>query len=85
MNINFHIEKLILDETCIDPQHIKLLKDAVELELKRLIINQGINYDMKSYNRQSSIMGHFFSIENITNPSVTGRQIGSTLYGGFRK
>jgi hypothetical protein len=85
MNINLHIERLILDDVGIKSHQKNEIKAAVEAALKQQLVNQGIDSTMKSSNNCQLIKGDSISIENISKPTSIGQQIGNAVYKGIRK
>lgn len=85
MNINLHIERLVLDGVSIEPHQRADLKAAVETELSQRLVSQGIGSTMQSDNNRQSVRGGSISIENIRKPTSLGQQIGSAVYRGIEK
>jgi len=83
VNINLHIERLIVDDLGIQPQQRDELKAAVAAAIRRQIVSQGIGSTMQAETSRSSVSGGSFSIEN--NPSIEslGQQIAQSVYGGI--
>lgn len=85
MNINLHIEHLILDDLGFQSHKKNELKAAVEAELKRQIARHGVGYRMQSNINLHSIRGVSISIENSSKPASLGHQIGNAVYRSIRK
>lgn len=85
MNINVHIDRLILDGIDVEPSQKKELKVAVETELSQQLVNLGIGSTMQSNNNHQSVEGGSFSIENVRRPTRLGQQIGNAVYKGVGK
>ena len=85
MNINLHIERLVLDGIAVDPHKIADLKASVEAELSQLLISQGIGSAMQSNYNCKSVRGVSFSMENISASLELGHQIGSAVYKGVTR
>lgn len=85
MNINLHIERLILDETDIEPHQKKALKAAIEAVLKHQLTHHGVGSTMQSHHNRLSVKGGSISIEKNRKPASLGKQIGNAVYQGIGK
>jgi hypothetical protein len=85
MNINLHIERLVLDGISLTLQQRASLKAAVVAEIKRQLANQGIGYAMQSDSHRRSVRGGSISIDNLHKPASIGKQIGNAVYRGIGK
>ena len=83
MNINVHIERLILDNIGIKSHQKNELKTAVETELRQELVSQGIGFMLESNENRQSVRGRSISIENIPNPTSLGQQIANAVYKGI--
>lgn len=85
MNINLHIERLVLDGIPLSPGERPLLQAAVEAELTRLLLNGGLSDALQSggalYNVRTA------DIQLVSNESAArlGDQIAGAAYGGIGK
>jgi hypothetical protein len=64
MNINLHIERLIVDDLGIQPQQREELKAAVAAALKQQLISQGTAFSLQSHASRSSVSAGSFLVEN---------------------
>jgi len=85
MNINLHIERLVLDGISIDSNQRAEFKAAVETELMQQLVSQGIGSTIQSNNNRHLVSGGSISIENIRKPESLGQQIGAAVYRGIGK
>ena len=85
MNINLHIERLVLDDVGIESHQKNEIKAAVETALKQQLVIQGIDSTMESSNNFQLVKGGSISIENISKPTSIGHQIGNAIYRGIGK
>lgn len=85
MNINLHIERLVLDGVSVEPHQRAELKAAVEAELGYLLVSNGIGQGVQLSNRFRAVSGGVISIENIHEPASLGQQIGNAVYRGIGK
>jgi hypothetical protein len=80
MNINLHIEHLILDGIDLGPRARRQLRAAVEQELIRLL---GVSAPQIRGGAVPSISTP--AIELRHNPAELGKQIAGSVYGGIGK
>lgn len=84
MNINLHIERLVLDGVNIAPHQGPLLQQALQTELTRLLATGGLSDGLTR-----GIALPRLSASNIqltdNNPTQLGRQIAQSVYGGIGK
>lgn len=85
MNINLHIERLILDGLPIERHHAPLLKTAVEAELSRLLAANGSAPAFTSSGSRPAAPASEIQLARNVSPKMLGRQIARALYGGFDK
>lgn len=84
MNINLHIDRLVLDGAFLEPHQRKELKAAVELELSQKLLNQG-GISTLQLNNNKSVKGGSISIESILTPKRFGQQIGESVHRSITK
>lgn len=85
MNINLHIDRLVLDGVSVEPHQRAELKAAVETQLGHLLVSNGIGSGVQSSNHFRAVSGGLISIENIHMPISFGQQIGDAIYRGIGK
>lgn len=84
MNINVHIERLVLDGISLLPGHLAILQATIESELSQLIQQQ-------SYPTQSGsthihrFTGNPVQISRPVDAASLGRQIASSVHGSITK
>lgn len=83
MNIDLHIERLILDGLPVAEDHSSIVKTAVEAELSRLFQKSGISAEFKSGGAFSSMPRSSIALVPGSNSSFIGRQIAKAVYGGM--
>jgi hypothetical protein len=83
MNINLHIERLVLDGISFEPYQRAELKAAVVSELGRLLVSNGIGSGLQSSSRLRAVSGGLIDIENYSKPAIIGQKIGDAVYGGI--
>jgi hypothetical protein len=83
MNINLHIERLILDGLPIEGLHGPLVQAAVEAELSRLLSAGGLHASLQSGIAVPSVRADVMSLNAGTNPKQIGQQIARAVYGGI--
>ena len=85
MNINLHIERLVLDGITVEPHQRSELKAAVESELRQQLTSQGIGSTVQSDGNRHLVRGDPILIENNLKPASLGQQIGNAVYRGIGK
>jgi len=85
VNINLHIERLVLDGIAIKPHQRAELKVAMESELNRLLTLNGIDQSEQSSKDFRVAQGDWISIESNNDPSHLGQQVAEAVYKGIKK
>ncbi len=85
MNINLHIERLVLDGLNISPGQGPQVKAAVEAELTRLLSGGGVAAGFQGGIAVSSLRGDSIQLESSAKPQQLGNQIARAVYGGIGK
>ncbi len=83
VNINLHIERLVLDGISVDSHQRPMLKATLETELGRLLAQHGIASDLKKGGALHSLRVGSMEVGNNSEPSHFGRQIAQAVYGGI--
>ena len=83
MNINLHIERLILDGVDIAPGQRHLLQGAVEAELTRLLTTGGLSPDLVGGVAVPRISAGNMQLRAGNNATQLGQQIAQSVYGGI--
>jgi hypothetical protein len=82
MNINLHIERLILDGVNITPNQRQLLQTSVETELTRLLTEGRIASSLAQGTTLPRLSTSGIHITG-NNPLQLGQQIAQSVYGGI--
>lgn len=85
MNINLHIERLVLDGIPLGPGQRLLLQVAVEAELTRLLENSGLSDALQSGGALYSVRTAGIQLANNATPERVGEQIARAVYRGIGK
>jgi hypothetical protein len=85
MNINLHIERLILDGLPIEARQGAVMKEAIEAELTRLLEAKGLSTSLQSGGTMSNLPASSIRINPEKNAAQIGQQIGQAVYGGIGK
>jgi hypothetical protein len=85
VNINLHIERLVLDGVSVEPHQQPMLKATIETELGRLLAQNGIAPDLQSGDAINTIRTDSIDVGEKNEPSHLGRQIARSVYGGIGK
>ena len=83
MNINLHIERLILDSLPANHHQGALIKAAVEAELGRLLGENGIRPESSSGVAYPSVRANSIHVSFENSPSQVGQQIARAVYSGI--
>jgi hypothetical protein len=82
MNVNLHIERLVLDGIALSPRERAMLGTAVTSELTRLITESGLPANLPAGGIVPSIPAGSIQLGSDNNPSLLGQQIAWAVYGG---
>jgi hypothetical protein len=85
MNVNLHIERLVLDGIDVEPAHRPALQAAVEAELGRLLAQGGVGASLAGGGAVPSVRAGGLQMGGEGNPRKLGRQIARAVYGGIGK
>jgi len=83
MNINIHIERLILDGLPITHSQRPLVQASVEAELARLLATDGLASSLQAGGALPNIPGGSIQLTSDGNPHKLGQQIAQAVYGGI--
>lgn len=82
MNINLHIDRLILDGVTIAPNQRHLLQASVETELTRLLTDGGLASGLAQGTALPRLSTSGIQVTG-NNPAQLGQQIAQSVYGGI--
>ena len=85
MNINLHIERLVLDGVPLAPGGHPLLRAAVEAELSRLLTEGGLSAGLQNSGAMPTVRAVPMLIDGDAHPSSMGRAIAQSVYGAIGK
>lgn len=83
MNIEIHIDRLILDGLPLTGQSGPQIQAAVEAELTRLLTEGGLAAELQAGGGMRSLKADDFQMGRDANSSQLGWQIAQALYGGI--
>lgn len=83
MNINLHIERLILDGINIGPGQGAKVKAAVALEMSRLFAEGGVGSALQSGGTFPDMRTRSIQVSQEIQPNRLGQQIARTVYGSI--
>ena len=81
MNINVHIERLVLDGVSLSPDDRPVLQATIESELSRLILQQGWPAPSRS-TQVYRVAGNSVQIGQTIDAASLGQQIARSVHGG---
>ena len=79
MNINLHIERLVLDGLPLSQRDGPAVQAAVEAELTRLLTEGGLSPDLLSGGALASVKANSINVEKESSPASLGQQIAGSL------
>lgn len=82
MNVNLHIERLVLEGLTLSARERGVLGTAVTDELTRLIAESGLPSNMPTGGIVPSIPAGSIQLGHDNNPALLGQQIARAVYGG---
>jgi hypothetical protein len=83
MNVNVHIERLILDGLPLTRSQGPLVQAAVEAELARLLGEGGLASSLQAGGALPSLRAGAIQLASNGNPQQIGIQIAQSVYGGI--
>jgi hypothetical protein len=83
MNIVLHIERLVLDGLPITRQQAPRIQAAIEIELTRLLSEDGLAGSLQSGGALPSVRANAIQIAFDHSPTNIGNQIAHSIYGGI--
>jgi len=83
MDIQLHIERLILDGVNLTPGHRRLLQATVETELARLLTDGGVASSLAGGVALPQVSAGDIQLAGGNDPVQLGRQIAQSVYGGI--
>lgn len=84
MNINLHIERLILDGLPpFSPSERAVVQAAIEAELGRLLSRGGLNQELQSGIALESVRAGSLELRADATPKQVGQRIARSIYGGI--
>jgi hypothetical protein len=85
MNINLHIERLVMDGVPLAPGGCVLLQAAVEAELTRLLASGGLSDALQLGGAIYNLRTAGIQLGSDGSPAGLGEQIAGAVYGGIGK
>ena len=84
MNVNLHIERLILDGLPIESRHRSTIQASVETELGRLLAQDDLPREWKG-GAVPSLLGDAIQLTSQSDPARLARQIAGSIYASIGK
>jgi hypothetical protein len=85
MNINLHIDRLVLDGISVESHQQAMFKANLETELGRLLAQNGIAADLQNGGAFNAIRTDSIDVGEKNEPSHLGRQIARSVYVGVSR
>jgi hypothetical protein len=83
MNINLHIERLVLDGLPVESRQADALREAVEAELIRLLTESGLSAGLQTGGVIPRLQAQAIHLDARNSPPQIGEQIGRAVYGSL--
>jgi hypothetical protein len=83
MNINLHIERLVLDGLPVEAKDSAMLRAAIEAELTRLLTENGLSSGLQTGGVLPRLQANAIQLGTGGTPPQLGRQIARTVYGSI--
>jgi hypothetical protein len=83
MNINLHIERLVLNGLPVEARHGALIREAIEAELARLLTENGLSWRLQTGGVFPRLQANVIELSAATPLPQIGQQIGQAVYGGI--
>ena len=83
MNINLHVDRLVLDGVDLPSHQIPAFQQAVETELARLLAKQGLGSGLVAGIAVRELPGGMVQSTGDQDPTTFGRQIARAVYRGI--
>ena len=84
MDINVHVERLILEGVDVPRAQRPLLQAAVEAELGRLLTAEGLGSELMAGGALPRVSGGDVQLTGEGDPTRLGQRIGRAVYGGLK-
>ena len=85
MNINLHIERLILDGLALEAGDGTALRAALEIELARRLIQNNVAANWQTGGATPSVRADAIQLTGESSPAQIGRQIAGSIYESIGK
>jgi hypothetical protein len=83
VNVNLHIDRLILDGLDFGHDQRPLLQAAVQTELGRLLTAGGLSSEIANAGAIPRVAGNAIEVQQEQGPHDTGRRIAASVYGAI--
>lgn len=83
MDVNLHIERLVLDGITLSVRERAVLGTTLEVELTRLITTGGLPSSLSGGITVPSLPAATVQMSRDNNPALLGRQVAQTIYGSL--
>jgi hypothetical protein len=83
MNINLHIERLVLEGLPVESRHADAIREAIAAELMRLLGENGLSVGLQTGGVLPRLPAQAVQLEAVNSPPRLGEQIGRAVYGSI--
>jgi len=85
MNVNLHIERLVLDAELVPPRQRAKVKAALADELTRLLASEGLPARFEASQSMRSVAASGIELTRGQPPGELGKQIARSVYQGMSR
>ena len=83
MNVNLHIERLILEGLDVSAKERRMFTSAIEEELRQLLKAGGIGAGLQGGGSTARITAPSIQLRRDTGTGQLGKQVAGAIYGGI--
>lgn len=83
MNINLHIERLVIDAALLEARHGAAFQEALAAELTRLLREHGLAASLQEGGEWRQTQAAPLQVSRETTPQQLGAQTAQTVYAGL--
>lgn len=83
MNINLHIERLVLEGLPVESRHADAIREAIQAELMRLLGEGGLSVGLQTGGVFPRLPAQAVQLEAANSPPRIGQQVAQSVYAGI--
>jgi hypothetical protein len=83
MNLNVHIDRLVVDDGLFSPEETGSLRAAAQAELAALLATDGLAPEFLSGGMLSGLLGGTLDLSRRTGPAAAGQHLARAVFAGL--